>query len=261
MKDFIKIMEKAQKYSQEKRGYDINDRDYFKKTYDYLKKKNIDTTRLEEKLQTVNLYKETEDNYGSQSAHYDEKNNKVVFVNENDLYHETFHMATKGLETINKDGSKKAVGINEGITDLLATKIKENVPTNYVLQMISAKVLEKIYGEDIFIPYFNASYKQFINQFEDKEKIAKLIMDLDIYHEIHTSIRDEKLLPSFYTVLEDLIEISKDLPKEEFNDIIDMIEDDLERPGIADVMGYIELGRNKRLNIRKDFSLGTSRQL
>lgn len=252
----IKYLKQAQEKN--KKGYSIDEKDYFQKVYEYLSNNGHDTSRLEEKLKSIVLKKGTPEECGI-GAQYDEKNNSITYVNEADLYHETFHVATKGIAKKRSDNSKIANGLNEGLTDMFASKVEENSPTNYVLQMIVAKVLGKVYGEKIYDSYFNGSLPEFINQFEDKEFIGEILLDLDEYTEALANLTDGKLIESFNFVISDLAELCYSLPNEELDEVLSMIEKDLKREEIKTVLDIVEYGTKKKFDIREAFTDGIVR--
>ncbi len=169
-------------------SFSVDDRDYFKKVYDYLKSNNYDTSRLEERLKTLTMIKgdEKRDGLGS---HYSERKNELTYTDEKDLYHETFHIATKGI-VIGPLDKQIGKGLNEGITDMLAKRVNPNVTTHYKVESLIAEVFEKAFGPKVFDSYFKGSGKEFIQQF-DSDLMLETLADLDDYSDAMSNFWDD----------------------------------------------------------------------
>lgn len=241
-----------------KKGYEKEEKDYFLKVYEYLKNNGYSVERFEEKLKTLRLKKGTEQEYGYFGAHYDEKNNSISYINEEDLYHETFHVATSGIEYkyIDDNGKESRIGtgLNEGIIDLLTQKITSNVRTNYTFQRICAGVIEKIYGEEIFKPYFEGSLRDFCNQFKDKELVMDLIEDLDEYTNVTINGKSqESMVESFSNVISDLVGLCETLPKEKQEEIVKYLDKEFKSDDMLRTIYNVERINNEAFNINNYF--------
>ena len=266
--DFMEKLQKA-KRMYGKIGYEVKEKDYFQKIYNYLKENNLDTTRFEEKLKKLQLVKTQKETYGT-GAHYDEKDNKIVYTDEDDLYHEAFHVVTKGIVLKPKEGPKLGEGLNEGITDMFTKKVNPNAPTGYHFERICAEVLEKAYGTEVFNPYFEGSGLKFANQF-DESAILCLMEDLDEYIELTREYYEnmkneqpilgigEEIASCFDDVMKDLIDLCKDNSKKSIKEIKKLLETEFSSEEMKPIIGIIENGYGTSIDIQKLFSVEKTR--
>lgn len=250
-------------------SFTVEDKDYFKKAYEYLKSNNQDTTRLEERLKTLTMIKNQEMFY-SLGSRYDERKNELTYTDEQDLYHETFHIATNGI-LMRKDKQILGTGLNEGITDMLAKRVNPNVTNSYKVERIIAEALEKAYGKEVFNPYFKGSGQDFINQF-DSDLMEDMLMDIDNYSMIMSNFwyrvsnlsydkyqeEKEKASPkvsaAFEDIMYDMSELMSDIKPEKLEEVVSLIENKLNSEDLSEIEGMINPNDNK-INLKEIFNI------
>ncbi len=267
---FMKMLKDMQEKEKQKEivgeGYKVEDKDYFQKVYNYLKVNKYDTSRFEERLETLKMRKVDEAKYGS-GSHYEESKNEVAYSDEIDLYHESFHIATKGIKGYRK-GHVIGEGLNEGITDMLAKRINPNYNSNYIFEMIIAETLEKIYSSKVFDSYFKGSCNEFVQQF-DREIMIDFLIDVDIYHNLMKDYwenynmlikregqfgsRTEEILQSFEDVLYDLNDL---IDAEHKKEAVAILETRLNDDDGKKIMGVISPMNSELIDIRSYFDTG-----
>ena len=250
-------------------SFSVDDRDYFKKVYDYLKSNNYDTSRLEERLKTLTMIKGDEQRDGL-GSHYSESKNELTYTNEQDLYHETFHIATKGI-VIGPLGKQLGTGLNEGITDMLAKRINPNVITHYKVENLIAEVLEKAFGPKVFDSYFKGNGKEYIQQF-DSDLMLETLTDIDDYSDAMSSFWDngnnmeqrEQIIALeksssyirglFDNVMYDLSDLLENKEQEEKEEIVSFIESKLASKELETVTGILEYQQEK-IDLKEIFNI------
>ena len=246
----IRILIEGKK-KQGKTGFDVEEKDYFQKVYNFLKKNNYDTTRFEGKLKTLQLIRVPEKEIGL-GASYKEKDNCLVYWNENDLYHETFHIATKGI-VISRDDLTIGKGLNEGITDMFTRKIKNDANLHYKFENMCAEVLKMLYGEDIYKPYFNGSGEKFVNQFE-QNMIYPFLKSLDEYNslmtEFYTNLSNRKsiggihskIAEAFHKVIFEIVYLCRSNMGNKTSEVGIYLDEQLNSDEFATIRDTIEIG-------------------
>lgn len=266
MKMLKDLQEKEKQQEVVGEGFSVEDKDYFQKVYNYLKVNKYDTSRLEERLKTLKMRKVDEAKYGS-GSHYEESKNELAYSDELDSYHETFHIATKGIKGYRK-GKAFGEGLNEGITDMLAKRIKPDYHINYNFEMIIAETLEKIYGKQVFDSYFKGSCNEFVEQF-DREIMIDFLMDIDIYHNLMKEYwenyyisarregqfgsRTEEILASFEDILYDLNDLVDEDRRQE---VVELLNKRLKDPDGQTIMNVISPMNSELVDIESYFDTG-----
>lgn len=128
---------------------------------------------------------------------YNAKNNEIKYSANKSLPHEFLHMASAfydsnadviydGFLVSNKKQGKVGVGLNEGYTELLASRIYRNGKVkSYKKEVKIASIIEQFFynTKDMEDYYFNHDLPGFIfymSQFAKKEELKKLIEDIDL---------------------------------------------------------------------------------
>lgn len=139
---------------------------------------------------------------------YRASKNILYYRTDEELYHELSHMAsTNYVSRMNglADYDKHTIGINEGITDYFAMLSNEFYDLAYPTEYYVVSILQKIYGNDFFTPYFNSDVKGFLKGIKDEET-RELINLLSVYSdEIDELIKYDNMF--VYDKIEDLTEI------------------------------------------------------
>lgn len=146
---------------------------------------------------------------------YSSKRNRIYYNDPMFLEHGLIHMASKGPDSItpgimDEKSLKYRYGLNEGITDYFNEE-----ESQYPFEKFVASFLSLVYGEQIYVSYFENDADGFIKQFWNKEDIENLMLDLNYYH--YQSIEyykkgdynSEKFINSFNSVLMDCINIGR----------------------------------------------------
>ena len=158
---------------------------------EFLIKYNLPRDNFSKNKKDVYLKKNIEqDDSTEYSSTYNPTTNNIVYINEDDIIHELFHMASSNRKdkstgiTRNINGKKVDVGLDEGITDMFASFVDKNMKIQHILEEISAEILFKTFGIQVFYGYFNNSYEEFISSFSGQVKynIEYLLELLDEYH-------------------------------------------------------------------------------
>lgn len=177
MEEVMKKVEKQKENLIEAQGFVPEDKKYFLETYKFIKENNYPEKIFLTNLKTLKLIKYTEYKSSNIGANYSIKKNEIEYYDEIDLNHESFHVASKfGIISKNDE----YIGLNEGITELFASQSSKDKIINYPFEKMIAEIIQKAYGKEIFISYFNSNSKEFLDQF-DKKKISILLENLDEY--------------------------------------------------------------------------------
>lgn len=166
-------------------------------------------------------------------SYYDIEDNYIVYEDDS-LQHEFLHMAScfkKGdisLLGFRQYADEKCIGtgLNEGYTELLASRIKDKKPIYYLKETIVAQAIEIFVSEDVMKKlYFTSNLPELVKQLEkymSNQDVIDLIYKIDMLHILLCN--DD---PSYYkyyldiynTLNEHLINSSK---KEELKKIFDI---------------------------------------
>ena len=204
-----------------KKGYKIDELPEIKAVYDLLERSNLPKSNFLMQLQNLIILKQ--ENINNTVAGYNPKTNTFTYVNEIDLIHELFHMASTENESKtcgitqyedgivqDEDGTQIKVnyGLDEGITDMFAEMANSNVPCGYPFERMCAEMLRNIFGLQIFKGYFENSYDKFLGGFpeEVQEFIEDLVSTLDEYQDLTKLIYSGDSTIEDVTSLEELTE-------------------------------------------------------
>lgn len=196
--EVFNLLNKAQEEKQDQKkligeGFTINDKEEFKKVYNFLVNNGFNTSYYIENLKTLKLYKlpqtTNEKDAINVPAYYNHRKNLLEYTNEEFLGHELLHVASSknkektGIVFIDNQNKLKAISLNEGISDYLQKNMFPEYVLCYPLQAYVTEILVEIYGKEILKPYFYADDKLFLSQFNaaDKDFIVTLIQNLDNY--------------------------------------------------------------------------------
>ena len=177
-----------------KKGYNLDDKEEFKIVNDTLSRFGIDTSLFINNLKTLIIKSETashlidNDSIVSHGS-YNPLTNEIMLVDESALIHELFHMASNKLDYTNnlgvlfhKNGREVCKSLNEGITDLFTSMSINGYECKYPLESLFASFLSEIYGNEIFVYHFKQNPSQVYKLFkEDIQKVAMIIVKLDEY--------------------------------------------------------------------------------
>ena len=241
----------------EKKGYSIDDKICFRRTYDYLINNNyIDQAeKFKERLETLTLRKVKNEEIIS-GANYNINKNTITYFDENDLFHETLHVASlRGIGILDDDKKNIInIGINEGITDLYNKKINGNVKINYPLEKMCAELIEEIYDYKLCDAYFRNNLKKLIETIND-ENIFSLLDDLDDYNKIiselysgkYTFQKAKEIYKDISDIYESIICIIKMLNKKKNTfteeEINRKITEKISQPEMKLIMEIINIGK------------------
>ena len=204
-----------------KKGYKIDELPEIKAVYDLLERSNLPKSNFLMQLQNLIILKQ--ENINNTVAGYNPKTNTITYVNEIDLIHELFHMASTENESKtcgitqyedgivqDEDGTQIKVnyGLDEGITDMFAEMANSNVPCGYPFERMCAEMLRNIFGLQIFKGYFENSYDKFLRDFpeEVQELVEDLVSTLDEYQDLTKLIYSGDSTIEDVTSLEELTE-------------------------------------------------------
>lgn len=204
-----------------KKGYKIDELPEIKAVYDLLERSNLPKSNFLMQLQNLIILKQ--ENIDNTAAGYNPKTNTITYVNEIDLIHELFHMASTENESKtcgitqyedgivqDEDGTQIKVnyGLDEGITDMFAEMANSNVPCGYPFERMCAEMLRNIFGLQIFKGYFENSYDKFLRDFpeEVQELVEDLVSSLDEYQDLTKLIYSGDSTIEDVTSLEELTE-------------------------------------------------------
>ena len=204
-----------------KKGYKIDELPEIKSVYDLLERSNLPKSNFLMQLQNLIILKQ--ENINNTAAGYNPKTNTITYVNEIDLIHELFHMASTENESKtcgitqyedgivqDEDGTQIKVnyGLDEGITDMFAEMANSNVPCGYPFERMCAEMLRNIFGLQIFKGYFENSYDKFLRDFpeEVQELVEDLVSTLDEYQDLTKLIYSGDSTIEDVTSLEELTE-------------------------------------------------------
>lgn len=204
-----------------KKGYKIDELPEIKAVYDLLERSNLPKSNFLMQLQNLIILKQ--ENINNTAAGYNPKTNTITYVNEIDLIHELFHMASTENESKacgitqyedgivqDEDGTQIKVnyGLDEGITDMFAEMANSNVPCGYPFERMCAEMLRNIFGLQIFKGYFENSYDKFLRDFpeEVQELVEDLVSTLDEYQDLTKLIYSGDSTIEDVTSLEELTE-------------------------------------------------------
>ena len=204
-----------------KKGYKIDELPEIKAVYDLLERSNLPKSNFLMQLQNLIILKQK--NINNTAAGYNPKTNTITYVNEIDLIHELFHMASTENESKtcgitqyedgivqDEDGTQIKVnyGLDEGITDMFAEMANSNVPCGYPFERMCAEMLRNIFGLQIFKGYFENSYDKFLRDFpeEVQELVEDLVSTLDEYQDLTKLIYSGDSTIEDVTSLEELTE-------------------------------------------------------
>lgn len=251
---------KAQLY---KKGYKIDDRSEIKAVYDTLARSGMPVQNFLMQLQNLTLIKQDTKDY--RVGGYNPKTNTITYLNDEDLIHELFHMASTekdskstgitiyegGLqEDDDEDLVKSNYGLDEGIADMFAEMADANSPSGYPFEKLCAETLRQIFGLQIFTGHFKNSYDTFIAGFPEDVQvdIVDLIYNLDEYHDLTKSIYSGDAFPEDVqsleeiteSILKSLVTIAEVVGKDK-NEIIDFFNEKVNDPKIQSIRELIKL--------------------
>ena len=204
-----------------KKGYKIDELPEIKAVYDLLERSNLPKSNFLMQLQNLIILKQ--ENINNTAAGYNPKTNTITYVNEIDLIHELFHMAstenegktcgiTQYVNGIVQDEDETQIkvryGLDEGITDMFAEMANSNVPCGYPFERMCAEMLRNIFGLQIFKGYFENSYDNLSRDFpeEVQDLVEDLVSTLDEYQDLTKLIYSGDSTIEDVTSLEELTE-------------------------------------------------------
>ena len=181
-----------------KSGYKVDELPKIKSVYDFLIANGLSSKNFLSKLDTLVLKKLPMSEKGNYTAGgYKESTNTITYYEDKDLTHELFHMAstspssgTSGITRPNlsktSNDSKINRGLDEGITDMLATMVDSSVICAYPFEKMCAEFLRNLFGIQVFNGYLENKYSVFVNSFpqEFQDNVRSIVKKLDTYHEL-----------------------------------------------------------------------------
>lgn len=182
----------------------------FYKLKDYTKKSNMKNAY--KNIKNVELNKQAIIYVLGWKGSYNVKNNEIKYVGRDAISHEFLHMSSAfydkeknitydGFLVSNKKDGKAGQGLNEGYTELLASRIYRNGKVKaYKKEVNVASILEKFFynEKDMEDYYFNHDLPGFIyymSQYASKEEVKKLINDIDLITGTNSMLSSS---PSYY---------------------------------------------------------------
>lgn len=167
----------------------------FYKLKDYTKKSNM--KNVYSNIKNVELNKKAILYVLGWKGSYNVKNNEIKYVSKDAIPHEFLHMASAfydkekditydGFLVSNKKDGKVGIGLNEGYTELLASRIYRNGKVKaYKKEVNIASIIEEFFynKKDMEDYYFNHDLPGFIyymSQYASKDEMKKLIKDIDL---------------------------------------------------------------------------------
>ena len=178
----------------------------------------------------------------SASAYYSPRNNIIVLSDDNSIYHELFHMASRiknGNKTFtgfsqNKMGSiyNVADGLNEGYTELLAHRYfgeKHKMTNSYKFEKDAAEKLEIIIGKEKMTSFYLSSdlngLIEELKKYNSEEEIMKFISRLDFFSNYDSMFTSIRIRESVFDVYEFLLKTNALKLKKQYDEgIIDEME-------------------------------------
>ena len=168
--------------------------DIYNKLKDYTSPNNM--KNISRNIKNVELNKKSLLYLIGWKGAYNAKNNEIKYASNDAISHEFLHMASAfydskeetiydGFLVSNKKDGKVGIGLNEGYTELLASRIyRNNKVKAYKKEVNIASIIEEFFynKKDMEDYYFNHDLPGFIfylSQYTNKNELIKLIKDID----------------------------------------------------------------------------------
>lgn len=174
----------------------------------------------------IDYDKETCEMFNSLGA-YTSFYNAIIYRDSHErvLTHELFHMASTNIDSNtnyntgiinipNHNSKKRNKGtiLDEGITQDITNHARKIIDCNiYPFPTFIASLLHFSYGIKIYKPYFQCDYSKFVNQFDDRLTIKKLINNLEKMNEYENRNNHKKDNQTMFYYMKKTLENAIDL--------------------------------------------------